>query len=535
MAKQKAETFLELLRRSELVDEARLNATLANLQQHCGPEVLADTDGLAQALMDAGLLTPWQRDKLFEGRYKGFFLGKYKLLGHLGSGGMSQVFLAEHVLMQRRVAIKILPKQRVNDSSYLARFHREAQAAATLDHRNIVRAYDLDSEGDLHYFVMEYIEGRDLQKIVKEDGPLDFVRAADYIRQSAEGLAHAHAAGLIHRDVKPANLFVDPKNVVKVLDLGLALVADEQRASLTVMNDENVLGTADYLAPEQALDSHGVDARADIYSLGCALYYLLTGHAPFPDGTLPQRLMAHQKQTPPSILNDRPDAPADLIEICTKMMAKKAAERYQSAVEVAQALSGWLVAHGHGSSSGVSTGKLTGDSHPSGRFATAGAGTPGLQVNGPPRPPVRRPPQGTPPPPRRRDSDQGIPRVALQEAALADTASTMTGHTVKGPPPIPPRKRADSGSNILRREKALRVAKPLEETPEPETPYSEFVISIEDLIGPQQPKARESVSDKPIAPHRTRKQQNLPVWVWPAIGAGLVLAAILVAILAMMK
>ena len=219
---------------------------------------------------------------------------------------MSSVYLAEHVLMQRRVAIKVLPKDRVEDSSYLARFHREAQAAAALDHRNIVRAYDVDNDGSNHYLVMEYVEGRDLQHIVKEDGPLDYAAAAEYIRQAAEGLAHAHQAGLIHRDVKPANLLVDQKNVVKVLDLGLARFTDESKASLTVAFDENVLGTADYLAPEQALDSHGVDARADIYGLGCSLYYLLTGHPPFPGGTLPQRLMMHQKQPPPSIYRRPP-------------------------------------------------------------------------------------------------------------------------------------------------------------------------------------------------------------------------------------
>ena len=139
------------------------------------------------------------------------------------------MYLAEHVLMQRRVAIKVLPKNRVEDSSYLARFHREAQAAAALDHRNIVRAYDVDNDGSIHYLVMEYVEGRDLQHMVKEDGPMDYAAAAEYIRQAAEGLAHAHQAGLIHRDVKPANLLVDQKNVVKVLDLGLARFTDERQ------------------------------------------------------------------------------------------------------------------------------------------------------------------------------------------------------------------------------------------------------------------------------------------------------------------
>ena len=248
----------------------------------------------------------------------------------------------------------------MDDSSYLARFHREAQAAAALDHRNIVRAYDVDNDGSIHYLVMEYVEGRDLQHIVKDDGPLDYVAAAEYIRQAAEGLAHAHQAGLIHRDVKPANLLVDQKNVVKVLDLGLARFTDEDKASLTVAYDENVLGTADYLAPEQALDSHGVDARADIYGLGCSLYYLLTGHPPFPGGTLPQRLMMHQKQPPPSIYLDRPDAPHDLVDICMKMMAKKPDQRYQSTAEVATVLAQWLAAHGQAVEPGSGGGLLLG-------------------------------------------------------------------------------------------------------------------------------------------------------------------------------
>ena len=249
---------------------------------------------------------------------------------------MSSVYLAEHVLMQRRVAIKVLPKNRVSDSSYLARFHREAQAAALLDHRNIVRVYDVDNVGDVHYLVMEYVEGSDLQQIVKRSGPMEYAVAAEYVRQAAEGLACADDAGLIHRDVKPANLLVDPQSVVKVLDLGLALVTgDAKTASLTVAYDENVLGTADYLAPEQALNSHNVDGRADIYGLGCSLYYLLTGHPPFSEGTLPQRLMAHQKSPPPAVSLDRPDAPSDLVQICMKMMAKKAANRYQTMQDVA--------------------------------------------------------------------------------------------------------------------------------------------------------------------------------------------------------
>jgi serine/threonine-protein kinase len=333
--------FVDLVERSGLIDKSELARTLAELEQQLGPAGVSDSGVICKHLTDLGLLTPWQSEQLLAGRHKGFFVGKYKLLDHLGTGGMSSVYLAQHVLMRRRVAIKVLPQSRVRDSSYLARFHREARAAAALDHPNIVRAFDVDNEGDTHYLVMEYVEGRDLQVLVEQDGPLPYLTAADYIRQAAEGLAHAHQAGLIHRDIKPANLLVDTKGVVKILDMGLARFSDELEASLTSEHDEKVLGTVDYLAPEQAIDSHLVDARADIYSLGCTLYYALTGRPPFPEGTLAQRVVAHQKQEPQSVLALRPDCPADLLLILRKMMAKSREARYQSAAEVAAVLAGW--------------------------------------------------------------------------------------------------------------------------------------------------------------------------------------------------
>lgn len=342
MTTLKVEAFINLVRRSALVDKERLDQVLGELHERLGPTAADDSQVVSRHLHEAGLLTRWQCDKLLAGRHKGFFLGKYKLLDHLGTGGMSAVYLAEHVHMQRRVAIKVLPQSKVHDSSYLARFYREARAAAALDHPHVVRAYDVDHQNDTHYLVMEYVEGRDLHRLVKREGVLGYEQAADYIRQAADGLAHAHRMGLIHRDIKPANLLIDSRGMVKVLDLGLARFTDEKQSSLTLAHDENVLGTADYLAPEQAVNSHTVDSRVDIYSLGCTLFFALTGHAPFPDGTLTERLMKHQTAEPPSITLDRPDAPAELIAICARMMAKSPDARFQTASEVSQALGAWL-------------------------------------------------------------------------------------------------------------------------------------------------------------------------------------------------
>ncbi len=216
MAKLTVELFLDILRRSHLVDEDQLTRALQDCRQAGVDELPDDAQRIADHLIGVGLLTPWQFSKLTEKKYKGFFLGQYKLLDHLSRGGMSSVYLAEHIHMRRRAAVKVLPKNRVHDPTYFERFYLEAKAAAALDHPNIVRAYDINNEGDTHYLVMEYVQGSDLQRLVRDrDKPLEYETAADYVAQAARGLQHAHDAGIVHRDVKPANLLVDDNEVVK--------------------------------------------------------------------------------------------------------------------------------------------------------------------------------------------------------------------------------------------------------------------------------------------------------------------------------
>lgn len=343
-----ATSFLAGVKQSGLIDADRVDPVLAELIRAGVNE--NDSCALAAAMVDRKILTEWQSEKLLQGRHKGFILGRYRLLSLLGAGEMSAVYLAEHIMMERRCAIKVLPANKVQDTSYLGRFHREARAVAAMNHMNIVRAYDVDKQTesgtDIHFLVMEYVEGRNVEQVVKDQGPLDYIAAVDTIRQAADGLGHAHHLGMVHRDVKPGNLLIDNTGIVKLLDLGLArFFKSDDEESLTIKHDEKVLGTADYLAPEQAVDSHQVDARADIYSLGCTMYFALTGHPPFTDGTLVQRLLAHQTKTPPSVSYERPDIEPSLLEILDKMMAKKTADRYQTAADVSEALSRWLIEH----------------------------------------------------------------------------------------------------------------------------------------------------------------------------------------------
>ncbi len=333
MAGQSAKNLLKLLEKSGIAEQELLKESLGNLSEKVGDRAVG-TKELTKHLIESGIITSWHADKLLAGKYKGFFLDKYKLLGHLGTGGMSSVYLAESKNTHQKRAIKVLPKKKVSDKSYLDRFYREGKAAASLNHPNIVRIYDINNSGDTHYMVMEYVQGADLHDTVRDHGPMSFEDVTEAMIQSAEGLLHAHEKKMVHRDVKPANLLRTEDGVIKILDLGLALFNSEGEESLTVLYNEKVMGTADYLSPEQAVNSHEVDHRADIYSLGCTLYYLLTGRPPYNNGTLAQRIAMHQSKEPDSILESREDCPQALIDICTMMMRKNPDDRFADCAEI---------------------------------------------------------------------------------------------------------------------------------------------------------------------------------------------------------
>jgi eukaryotic-like serine/threonine-protein kinase len=337
------EEFLDLVRKSGVLEEERLKTFAQSL--HDSGTALDQPQDLASRMVRDGLLTHFQAKQILQGKWRRFLIsGKYKLLELLGAGGMGAVYLCEHIFMRRFVALKVLPFEKIQDPSTVARFYREARAAGALDHPNIVRAYDIDQDDKIHFLVMEYVDGASLQEVVGRSGPMDPTRAAHYIKQAALGLQHAHEAGLVHRDVKPGNLLLDRAGTVKVLDLGLARFFNapkDNRDNVTEKFDEKaILGTADYLAPEQAI-GNAVDIRADVYSLGATFYYLLTGKAPFEDGTITQKLLWSQTKQPKSIRELRPDVPEGMVAVIEKMMAKQKEDRHPTPHAVAEALAPW--------------------------------------------------------------------------------------------------------------------------------------------------------------------------------------------------
>jgi serine/threonine protein kinase/putative intracellular protease/amidase len=277
---------------------------------------------------------------------------RYRVLGLIGHGGMGAVYKAEHRKMERLVALKVINPAFVSSPAALERFEREVKTAAKLSHPNIVAAHDADAAGDLHFLVMEFVDGMSLDRLVASKGPLPPNVAANLIYQAALGLQHAHEKGMIHRDIKPQNLMRTRDGSLKILDFGLARLATQALQSAALGDDEaitperpadatragSLLGTPDYIAPEQATDAHLADIRADIYSLGCTLYFLLTGEPPFIGGTLLDKLHAHKTCTPTPIQLRRPEVSDELAAVLDRMLAKDPAERYARPADLAKAL-----------------------------------------------------------------------------------------------------------------------------------------------------------------------------------------------------
>jgi serine/threonine protein kinase len=334
--------FLDSLRKSQLLTEKSLDAWLGRANRE-GRMPKSDAD-VAARMVQQRVLTTFQAKQLLAGRYRNFVIrGKYRVLDILGAGGAGGVFLCEHIGMKRLVALKMIPPGKLDDE-LLRRFQREA-AMGSLVHPNLVHALDCDHDGQLYFLVMEYVDGMDLLRLVTKHGPLDFTRATNYIAQAAGGLAFAHAAGWIHRDVKPSNLLVDRKGRIRITDMGVARLTDDAGDELTRQVEDQrgaqtVLGSIDFMSPEQAFDSHEVDVRTDVYGLGATLYFLVSGKSPLPPGALPEKMLHLQRRAPTAVRVLRSDIPADLEAVLQRMMARRPELRYETPADAAQALRG---------------------------------------------------------------------------------------------------------------------------------------------------------------------------------------------------
>jgi serine/threonine-protein kinase len=345
-------SLLDVLRQHRLLASERIAALMIEFQTR-----FAEARSLAKVLVQRGLMTVFQVNQVLQGRTAELVLGPYHILDRLGEGGVSQIYKARHAEHGWVVVLKVIRTELLSNPEAFRQFQEEMRVIAQLDHPNIVRFVDSGETGATHYFAMEYLEGTDLGKVVRLTGPLPAAQACTYVRQAALGLQLAHEHNLVHRDIKPVNLFLTqpaaraaypfaprparrPKSIVKIIDWGLACrsrLRDAERGPRT-SGAPALVGTADYVSPEQARRSDQVDIRADIYSLGCTFYYLLTGKVPFPATTVMQKLFHHQQSEPTPLASLRPDLPEGLAEIVKRMMVKKTDYRFQTPAALALAL-----------------------------------------------------------------------------------------------------------------------------------------------------------------------------------------------------
>ena len=337
------DTFFKSVLRSGLLDREQLQAAILDVRL----EHREDPQAIAEHLIKKGKLSRFQANKLLKGTGRGLILGNYQILAPLGKGGMGTVYMARDQRTGQLVALKVLPPQRARaEERMLIRFQREMELCRLVKHPHVALTYETGNYKDVYFIAMEYIPGKSLYRVVADEGPLDAPQVAHLGQEVAAGLEHAHEQGLIHRDLKPSNILVTPHNHAKVLDLGLALVAGEKGEAMILGGQGYIVGSMDYISPEQTMDASKVDCRADIYGLGCTLYFALTGHPPFPGGTRSEKIHKHRNELPTPLFQLRPDLPMDFADVIHRMMAKDPNLRLPSAQAVVEALRPWaLVQH----------------------------------------------------------------------------------------------------------------------------------------------------------------------------------------------
>jgi eukaryotic-like serine/threonine-protein kinase len=328
--------FLSTLEQSGIITESGLQEVRDTLAED---SQLLDSSALARRLVEQGRLTEFQAHRLLVGNASSLVFGRYLLIDRIGIGAMGRVFKARHQLMDRLVALKVVLPICASSKHSVSRFFREMKIVGVLDHPNVVRAFDADQHEDCPYIVMEYLEGEDLEKILRRRGMLPPQEVIDCMIQVALGLAHAHEKGVVHRDVKPTNLFLDHTGVVKILDLGLGAFVKVSSDGVGVHDSDEglVVGTCDYMSPEQ-LSGHPVDARSDLFSLGCAMYRLLTGRFAFPGTTKMDRMVKRLKERHVPITDVRKDLPVPLVAVINRLLLRRPEDRFSSATEVAEEL-----------------------------------------------------------------------------------------------------------------------------------------------------------------------------------------------------